>query len=139
MSTIKGADQLANRLGAMSRSPRGYSREWGDEYVQVARPLIPIKTGKTRHSVQRAQTTAKGAEIMGSEVAVMIDTGTRRHSITPRRKDTLAFPVRGRTVFARKVNHPGQRAKPYRMRAALEALRRVPLAERVINAWNRAA
>lgn len=139
MSALKGADQLADRLNAMRRSPRGYAREWGDEYVQVARPLIPVRTGKTRRSVHRSQATAGGAEIVGSEVAVMIDTGTRRHAIAPARRGTLAFTVGGRTVFSRKVNHPGMRARPYRVRAALEALRRKSLIDRVVGAWNRAA
>lgn len=139
MSTLKGADQLRDRLDAMRRAPAGYSREWGDAYVQAARPQIPVRTGKTRRSVQRAQTTTHGAEIEGSEVAVMIDTGTRRHSIEASTGGSLVFKKAGRTIFAKKVNHPGMRARPYRMRVALEALRRVPLADRVIAAWNRAA
>lgn len=135
---LHGADQLRNRLDAMTRSTRGYPRDWADAYVQVARPQIPVKTGATRESVHRAQVTNDGAEIAGSAVALWIDTGTGRHTIEPRH-DVLVFAKTGRTIFSRKVDHPGQRARPWRERALLEALRRNPLVDRVVGAWNRAA
>jgi hypothetical protein len=39
------------------------------------------------------------------------DLGTKRHVIRPRAKKFLKFSVGGQTVFARKVNHPGQKAR----------------------------
>lgn len=136
--TLRGADGLMDRLGAMSRATRTYPRGWGEEYVRVARPQIPAKTGKTRASVHVANADSDGAEITASSVAVMIDTGTKPHAIEPVRFEVVRFQSRGQTVFARKVDHPGTRAHPYRMRAAEEALRRHPLDEHFIDAWNRA-
>lgn len=138
MSTLHGADELARRLKAMSDSPRNMSRTWSDEYVQVARPLIPFRTGKTRRSVHAGAIRSHGAEIIGSAIAVMIDTGTRPHGIEAGGR-RLRFQDGNRTIFARKVDHPGTRAQPYRMRAALEALRRSRFGDIVTGLWNRAA
>jgi hypothetical protein len=45
--------------------------------------------------------------------AAAIDTGARAHVIVPRKAKMLRFVGKdGRTVFARRVNHPGN--KPYR-------------------------
>ena len=135
--TLRGADGLERRLHAMERSTRTYPRTWGDEYVRVARPQIPSRTGKTRQSVQVRSADSDGAEIEASRIAVLIDTGTLAHPIEPKR-EALKFQKGGQTIFARKVDHPGTRAHPWRERAAEEALRRHPLDETVVDAWNRA-
>ncbi len=136
--TLKGANGLRDRLHAAERSTRGMAGAWGDEYVKVARPMIPIRTGKTRQSVRRAQVTPDGAEIEASEVAVMIDTGTKPHAIEPFGGGTLKFQMNGQAVFAPKAQHPGMRARPFRERAADEALRRADFEDILVNAWNRA-
>ena len=100
---LQGARQLADRLDAAAHSTRPMAEDWGSSYVQVARPQIPVRTGKTRQSVQRAEVSDTGAEIVASSVAVMIDTGTKAHAIT----GGLSFQMNGNAVFARKVNHPG--------------------------------
>ncbi|MFC8886382.1 hypothetical protein ACFT54_10270 [Streptomyces cinereoruber] len=43
--------------------------------------------------------------------------GTRPHIIRPRRAKALRFDVRGRTVFAAYVRHPGSRANDFLGRA----------------------
>lgn len=132
--SLRGVAGLRNRLNAAAHSTRPMAAAWGDAYVQVARPQIPVRTGKTRQSVQRSHVSDHGAEIVGSQVAVMIDTGTDAHPIT----GGLAFKMNGHAVFARKVNHPGMRARPYRKRAADEAVRRADFGDILVDAWNRA-
>lgn len=39
--------------------------------------------------------------------------GTRPHVIRPRTRKALAFPYRGRMVFAKVVHHPGTKPNPY--------------------------
>lgn len=138
MTVLRGARELRNRLHAMQQANARYPRTWADEYIAVARPQIPFRTGKTRRSLEVRTADAEGAEIEGSQVAVFIDTGTRAHGIEPKR-EALKFQKGGRTIFARKVDHPGTRARPYRVRALGEALRRRPLDENIIDAWNGAA
>lgn len=135
--TLRGADGLERRLRAMERSTSTYPKTWADAYVQAARPQIPVKTGKTRRSVQVRSTSPEGAEIEGSQIAVLIDTGTLAHPIEAK-AGALKFQKGGQTIFARRVDHPGMRARPWRERASDEALRRHPLDETVVDAWNRA-
>ncbi|MFD9422310.1 MULTISPECIES: hypothetical protein [unclassified Streptomyces] len=48
--------------------------------------------------------------------------GTRPHVIRPRRARALRFQAGGRTVFAARVNHPGNAANNFLARAVREAL-----------------
>ncbi|MFJ3545480.1 hypothetical protein ACIPQH_25330 [Streptomyces rubiginosohelvolus] len=43
--------------------------------------------------------------------------GTRPHVIRPRRASVLRFELGGRTVFAKRVSHPGTRANNFLLRA----------------------
>jgi hypothetical protein len=66
----------------------------------------------TEHKIIR---TARGRLIRmvnAKKYAPAIDLGARAHVIRPRRARFLRFTVGGKVVFARKVNHPGNR--PYR-------------------------
>jgi hypothetical protein len=57
------------------------------------------------------------------EHSTFIEAGTRPHVILPRRARVLVFQVAGRTVFARRVNHPGTKAR-WVVRDALRLLGR---------------
>lgn len=135
--TLKGVDGLRHRLEAMERSTRTIPPKWGQTFVRVAQPMIPVRTGATRRSVHLAEAGADSASIRGSAVAVLIDTGTRAHE-EDAGGGVLRFPVGPRTVFARRVHHPGTRARKWRRRAAEEAARRTRMADTIIEAWNRA-
>lgn len=50
----------------------------------------------------------------------MVNDGTRPHIIRPRRARALRFTVNGRVVFARVVNHPGTKPRPFLDRALRE-------------------
>lgn len=139
MSTIKGTAQFRARLKAAGQMFKPYGREWADEYVNVARPLVPAVTGKTRMSIRRRNASAKRATVVALFTAIFIDEGTRRHTIVPRKAKGLYFTDGGRTVFAKKVDHPATKAHPFRERAMAESIRRKPMAERLIKEWNSAA
>jgi hypothetical protein len=58
--------------------------------------------------------------------ATIIELGSRPHLIVPRRPGgMLRFQVRGRTVYARKVNHPGTRPTHIMLDSVREAMRRL--------------
>lgn len=79
------------------------------------------------------------ATVVGHFSAYFIDAGTKAHAIRPRKGKRLKWQDKGQTIFARRVNHPATRAQPFRVRAAKEGLRRVPMAQELIDLWNRAA
>jgi len=66
--------------------------------------------------VNVASTRAKG-------YAQFVSSGTRPHVILPKRGKALRFVIAGRTVFARRVNHPGTAANPYLVRHLSEFVR----------------
>ena len=139
MSTLKGSAEFKARLKAAGQMFKPYSREWADEYVVVAKPMIPERTGATRASVRRKNASAKKASVQASFIATFIDAGAKPHSIVPKKAAGLYFTDGGNTVFTKKVAHPGVRPRPFRVRAMNEAIRRKPMADRLIKEWNGAA
>ena len=131
---------MQRRLKALSLSFKPIGKKWADDFVQLGRPRIPVKTGKTRRTLRVRNASQKRATVVGSFVNYFIDKGTVPHTIRAKRTGTLAFKARqGHTVFARSVHHRGQRAKPFRQRTAEEAMRRNPMAKTVIDQYNKAA
>jgi hypothetical protein len=64
----------------------------------------------------------RGSVTVGSdlEYAAMVNDGTKPHVIRPKNAKVLRFNVGGQVVFARVVNHPGTRARPFLDRALRE-------------------
>lgn len=93
--------------------------------VNRAKVLAPVDTGRLRASIRVESRRSLGFRTIytvGSDVeyAAMVNDGTRPHVIRPRRAQVLRFQVGGRVVFARVVNHPGTRARPFLDRALRE-------------------
>lgn len=137
--SLQGKRQMQARLKALAVSFKGYGKDWADDYVQLAKPQIPEDTGKTRRSVRRASATQKRATVRASHVAYFIDKGPKPHTITAKTGGSLVFKSKGHTVFARQVHHRGYRGRPFRHRTAIAALKRNPMAKRIIAAYNGAA
>jgi len=134
---LVGDDAFRRRLQAVKKVIPKVGRKWGQETVQAARPLTPVRTGKLRKSF-RIRSSQKRAIVLASFVAYFVDAGPVAHPITPRKSGGLYFTARGRTVFARKVNHPGYGARPFRHRAAVAGLENIDLATDIVNEWNAA-
>lgn len=84
-----------------------------------------MRTGRLRSSIRAEPPrifSLRGSVKVGSdlEYAAWVNDGTRPHVIRPRTKRYLKFQVGGRTVFARKVNHPGTKPRPFLDRALRE-------------------
>ena len=78
----------------------------------------PVRTGKLRESIALVKVSDLHY-IVGSplEYAVFVERGTRPHIIRPKRARALRFEVGGETVFAKKVEHPGTKPRPFFERA----------------------
>jgi hypothetical protein len=90
----------------------------------------PKRTGQTA-AAWVVKAAAEGVSVENpSPVAAMLDRGTRPHEIRARRARALRFRAGGRTVFARRVMHPGTRPLYFveRTLAATEGARRRSLA-----------
>jgi len=99
----------------------------------------PVDEGRLRSSLQvKLVRDARGPYVMvGTDVeyALAVHEGTKPHRILPRRGRFLVFPASGSPgkghgsrnsspmIFARVVNHPGTKPRPF-LRNALQEVRR---------------
>ena len=74
------------------------------------------QTGNLERKTSHKVFVRRGGKILRLQntapYAAAIDLGAKPHVIRPRKARALRFITRGKLVFARKVNHPGNR--PYR-------------------------
>jgi hypothetical protein len=110
-------------------------RLWADRTVQHMKPRVPYRTGNLRGSIRRRNATAKKAVVVGHYSAFFIDAGVVPHTITAKGRG-LSFKVDGRSVFAKKVNHRGFKARPFRAKSAGEARDEVVNKDALVKAWN---
>lgn len=89
-----------------------------------AKVNVPVRTGNLGRSIQEDPIVFSGPFRVDSGVtatanyAAAVHEGTRPHKIVPKTGTYLRFQVGNRTVFAREVNHPGTRPRPFLRNAA---------------------
>jgi hypothetical protein len=151
---LKGGPELRARLKAISTNvfkPAG--KDWADETARIASGMVgsmnmPWSGYNERRakpqmrllpSIRRKSATAKKAVVVASYHAYFVDAGVKSHSMT--RRSARLTSRTGRTIFAAAARkpHPGYPARPFRVKAATEALRRKPVRDKLITAWNEAA
>jgi len=147
MSSLQGADALRARLKALRQNvfkPAG--KDWADETARIARSMVPNRDtrwskGRLHDSIKRKSATQRKAIVVAHYSAYFVDSGVKPHYLTPRKSTVARRAKQGRTIFARAARkmHPGYRARPFRAKAAHDALRRYPIKDKVIAAWNEAA
>jgi hypothetical protein len=151
---ITGEQELKRRLTAIGQAPKDLLRDVGLHAVREAKILVPRRTGNLGRTIRLGQVTDTSVEVKagGSQnvgYAAAVEFGTRAHIIVPKAATVLAWGG-GRTLggrlraggrptnFARRVNHPGTRAKPFLIPGFEKALRLVGL-DKIVQAWNKAA
>ena len=87
-----------------------------------------VDTGALRANISRSElkkirTGLEGRVGSSKKYAAAHHEGARPHVIVPRKAKALKFKVAGKVVFARRVNHPGNRPNPYLARWLREAVR----------------
>lgn len=94
-----------------------------------ARASAGKKTGRLRADIQtKERTVVDGLQLevgnWGVRYAAAHHNGAKAHVIVPRKPGgVLRFQVGGKVVFAKRVNHPGNRPNPYLSRWLREAVR----------------
>lgn len=95
-----------------ARDTHQYKDRSGDLTASIGSKLLA-----SGHDVALGEMTAK------APYASHVEGGTEPHVILPKNGQFLKFVVNGRTVFARKVNHPGTKPHPFMGQAYLKAER----------------
>lgn len=114
---MANADDLRRRV---RRAAVVGGRRAAERTARAAKKAAPVKTGETRDKTgltgeRITLTSATWTVEAKTPQARYVEFGTRPHVIRPRRARALRFfwPRVGRVVFFAKVNHPGNRPKPW--------------------------
>jgi hypothetical protein len=138
-STLRGAPELRRRLKAIKTVFKPAGREWADSTAEIARGMVPVRTGKLRGSIRRRNASQKRATVVGHYAANFVDAGVKAHDITAKKTQALKFSDGRGPVFRRKVHKQRIPARPFKKRAADEGLKRTDIIGDLIELWNRAA
>jgi hypothetical protein len=114
----------AGEQAAQQAAPR--MRKLGRAVTRTARRRVNVRSGYLRSTIGD-RTTVLGATVLTETYATakyarFVHDPTRAHAITPTRARALRFQVGGRTVFARRVWHPGYRGNPFLASAVRDEL-----------------
>ena len=151
---MKGARELKARLRAVSDTSL-LLRQLQLETVAGAKARVPRKTGFLARSIIVGPVGETHALVyVNASYAAAVELGAKPHVIVPKKASVLAWPtaagnrrLSGRArkgtkasdmTFAMKVHHPGNKAKPFVVPAAEEALHKHGV-EGLVRAWNDAA
>jgi hypothetical protein len=78
---------------------------------------VPVKTGKLRGSLGikvMQDRVVIGPDPMVVDYAPYVEFGTKPHEIKPKKAGgMLVFKMGGKTIYTRKVSHPGTQAQPF--------------------------
>lgn len=149
--TVKGVPQLRARFEAIKPNPN-LMRSLALSAVAEQKRLVPRRTGNLARSIGIGSVTPTVAETVATaHYAAFVELGTKAHEIVPRTKKVLRFAVGGNAtlsgrpragaavVFAKRVRHPGTKAKPFMIPGAQAAVKAAGFVGKIIDAWNRAA
>ena len=151
---ITGQQELTRRLTAIGKAPKDMLRDVGLHAVREAKILVPRKTGNLGRTIRLGSLTETHVEVKAGGTrnvgyAAAVEFGSKAHVIVPRAATVLAWggarTLGGRlrsgskpTNFARRVRHPGTRARPFLIPGFEKALKLVGL-DKIVAAWNQAA
>lgn len=130
-------DQLRRELDQKARIVgRTLATSWESELRRTS----PVDTGQMRSRTKVRDEVNGGlggrvnsikiVAVVDTDYAQMVSSGTRPHVIRARGK-ALRFQWHGKTVYFKKVNHPGTRPNPW----FTDSVRDLP--RRVQEIWNR--
>ena len=136
---LKGKRELNARLKAIKQTFKPIGRNWAEDDVKENRRRVPVRTGRLQRSFRVRNATQRKAVVVGAYWANFIDAGTKAHDERARRAPAMVFQSHGKTIFARKVHKRAHAGNHFKRAAALEALRKNPMAVELIKQWNSAA
>lgn len=117
----------ARAFERLLRTPGGLGeqllRRRAEPVAARARRLAPGSMGRGIQMTVSGRGRGMAAVITSTHPASRyVIEGTRPHVIRPRRKKALRFTVGGRTVYAKRVQHPGNRPNNFLLEALRDAL-----------------
>jgi len=88
----------------------------------------PVDTGRLKNSL-KVMATDEGLIIGMVSYGRFVEFGSPPHIITPKEKKALKFKMDKKTVFAKKVRHPGVRPNPFVRTVLMTKLKNIIIEE----------
>ena len=90
-------------------------KDTAEDIKKDAKKKVAYKTGALSRSINTTYGKQGSEAVIKADVshASFVEYGTRAHTIRPKNKKALAFNSGNKMTFAKKVNHPGTKAKPF--------------------------
>ncbi len=146
--TIHGVPELQTRLRRL-KPDRELMSELGLSAIREQKLLVPRKTGNLGRSIGLGSLSATVVQTRATaDYAAFVELGTVAHDIVPVRAKALRWPAAGAArlsgaarkggavLFAKRVHHPGTKAKPLMLPGARRALELSGLKDLFIKRWN---
>lgn len=136
---LRGSRELRRRLTAIKTVFKPVGKSWADQTVRLAQSRVTVRTGRTKATIRRKNASMRKAAVEAKGGARFLEAGTVAHVIRPRRFRALKWNANGQPMFAKKVNHPATRAKPFLRRSGRDVLTRMDMLRELLELWNKAA
>lgn len=136
---LKGSRELRRRLKAIRTVFKPVGKTWAEKTVHLAASRVEVKTGKTRASIRVKNASMRKAAVEAKGGARFLEAGTKAHIIRPKRFRALKWNASGQPMFAKKVNHPATKAKPFLRRSGRDVLEQSDMLQELLKLWNQAA
>jgi len=94
---------------------------------EIATINCPVDKGRLKNSINLKPSIPGYANYILSDAVEYgpdVEFGTAPHIIRPSTMKALRFKAGGKTIFAKKINHPGTRAQPF-FRPALDQVKNI--------------
>ena len=89
------------------------TKDAGKFILATEKSEVPVKTGQLRRSITLEYRPISASIYPAVKYALPVHEGSRPHVITPKSKSVLAFKKGGKMIFARRVNHPGNKPNKF--------------------------
>lgn len=136
---LNGSRELRRRMKAIKTVFKPVGRGWAEETRDLAVRRVRVRSGDTKRSIRVKNASMKRAAVEAREGGRFLEAGTQAHEIKARKVRAMRFTANGLPMFAKKVKHPGMGKQPFLRNSGAEVLDRMPMAQELIDLWNRAA
>ncbi len=89
------------------------TKEAGKLILRTEKEEVPVKTAQLKRSITMDYRPISVSIYPTTKYAIPVHEGSKPHVILPTRKKFLRFKINGKWVYAKKVNHPGNKPNKF--------------------------
>ncbi|MGP3667612.1 MAG: hypothetical protein ACKD6N_03530 [Candidatus Bathyarchaeota archaeon] len=122
LEIVVKTDEVLKLLGRLRLNIENIPKsiKLGEVIAETLRRNVTVKTGRLRRSI-----TVRGLNILMTPHWKYTEYGVKPYTILPKKAKVLVFKVGKKTVFTRKVEHPGFKGQKWVAKSLGEARQRL--------------